>query len=234
MHIFGTNIDLNKNEAKKFRVENALDFPSVVAADKGYTFFHTGQSLPYMYDGTSWLALANASGSNGTLQTVSDSGSSTSNSLSISAGSFKTFEVINSSTGAQVTLNNAGNIQAFNATAGITGWLSSTQLQIQDTTGANDVATVLFKDKLRFDNTLFNFSLVAPTLTGSFTATFQNKTGIIAYMSVGYTVSGLPSGTVGDRDYVTDATSTTFMSTVVGGGSNTVPVFYNGSNWVIA
>ncbi len=50
-----------------------------------------------------------------------------------------------------------------------------------------------------------------------------------------YIVSGLPSaGNAGRRAFVTDANSTTFMSTVAGGGSNIVPVFDDGTNWKIA
>lgn len=50
------------------------------------------------------------------------------------------------------------------------------------------------------------------------------------------TVSGLPSASTagaGSRAVVTDATATTFASTVTGGGANTVPVFSDGTNWVI-
>lgn len=50
----------------------------------------------------------------------------------------------------------------------------------------------------------------------------------------GYTVATLPTPAVGMSCYVTDATATTFYSIVAGGGSNVVPVFYNGTNWVIA
>jgi hypothetical protein len=39
-----------------------------------------------------------------------------------------------------------------------------------------------------------------------------------------------PTGT---RSFVTDATATTFASTVVGLGANKVPVCNNGTNWVI-
>jgi hypothetical protein len=49
----------------------------------------------------------------------------------------------------------------------------------------------------------------------------------------GYTVAGLPTGTTGDRAYVTNALSPVFGATVVGGGSVVVPVFYNGSNWIV-
>jgi len=50
------------------------------------------------------------------------------------------------------------------------------------------------------------------------------------------TVSALPacnSGAEGARMSVNDATATTFASIVVGGGSNHVPVYCNGTNWVI-
>jgi len=56
------------------------------------------------------------------------------------------------------------------------------------------------------------------------------------YDKEGYTVSGLSalSPIAGARTFVTDATATTFYSIVAGGGGNIVPVFYNGTNWVIA
>lgn len=48
-----------------------------------------------------------------------------------------------------------------------------------------------------------------------------------------YTVSTLPTGVEGMTAYVTDALTPTFLATVVGGGSSVVPVFYNGSNWIV-
>lgn len=50
------------------------------------------------------------------------------------------------------------------------------------------------------------------------------------------TVSGLPSAAMagaGARSFVTDANSTTFLATAVGGGSNKVPVVSDGTNWLI-
>lgn len=50
------------------------------------------------------------------------------------------------------------------------------------------------------------------------------------------TVAQLPvcaAGTQGARATVTDATATTFLSTVAGGGSSVVPVMCNATNWVI-
>jgi len=70
-------------------------------------------------------------------------------------------------------------------------------------------------------------------------ATAKNLQTFLTYQfphpisTTGYTVATLPTGTVGVRAYVTDANATTFNSVVAGGGTNVVPVFYNGSNWVI-
>src|ERR1700744_553323 len=49
-----------------------------------------------------------------------------------------------------------------------------------------------------------------------------------------YTVGTLPSGMpAGTKSFVSDATTTTFASIVAGSGSNTVPVYYDGTNWRI-
>lgn len=65
----------------------------------------------------------------------------------------------------------------------------------------------------------------------------QLSTGseIIPALTV-YTVSTLPSAATsgaGARSFVSDATVTTFASTVVGGGTNKVPVYSDGTNWKI-
>lgn len=50
----------------------------------------------------------------------------------------------------------------------------------------------------------------------------------------GRTVANLPASPVaGTRATVTDATTTVLGTTVVGGGANTVAVWYNGANWTI-
>lgn len=51
--------------------------------------------------------------------------------------------------------------------------------------------------------------------------------------TAGYTVATLPAGTSGMRAYVTNALAPVWGSTVVTGGAVTVPVFYNGSNWIV-
>jgi len=50
------------------------------------------------------------------------------------------------------------------------------------------------------------------------------------------TVSKLPAASTtnaGSRTFVSDATVTTFGTTVVGGGTNTVPIYSTGTSWKI-
>ena len=51
-------------------------------------------------------------------------------------------------------------------------------------------------------------------------------------ISPGYIVSALPSGTIGDRAYVTDAVACTLLGTLIGSGSTVCPVFFDGSSWL--
>lgn len=71
------------------------------------------------------------------------------------------------------------------------------------------------------------------TSTGARANAFAvRKSGIIEPKTT--VVGSLPAaGTAGRRTFVTDATATTFASTVVGGGANKVPVYDNGVAWVI-
>lgn len=78
-----------------------------------------------------------------------------------------------------------------------------------------------------------------PQVVGDFN--FQTKQRLAAGAILGgpvrlkgYTVAGLPAGVQGDRAFVTNALSPTWGATVVGGGSAVVPVFYNGTNWIVA
>ena len=51
-----------------------------------------------------------------------------------------------------------------------------------------------------------------------------------------YTVATLPDPAVvgaGIRTFVSDSSVTTFNATVAAGGTNTVPVFSNGTNWKV-
>jgi hypothetical protein len=78
---------------------------------------------------------------------------------------------------------------------------------------------------IRTNNPLYPLTVVG-------TASFQNL--VINNERIrlaGYTVSGLPSGTIGDLCYVTDALAPTFGSILTGGGAVVTMAFYNGSNW---
>ena len=51
-----------------------------------------------------------------------------------------------------------------------------------------------------------------------------------------YTVATLPTASTsnaGTRTFVSDSTTTAFGATVTGGGSNTVPVYSNGTSWKV-
>ena len=52
-------------------------------------------------------------------------------------------------------------------------------------------------------------------------------------LTSGFTVATLPTGTVGQRAYVTDASSPTFGATVSGGGAIVIPVFRNATAWIV-
>ena len=82
-------------------------------------------------------------------------------------------------------------------------------------------------------------------LTGTSTFTFVDSTGVLSVPNItttgvvkttATTYSGLPlAGTAGAgaRAFITDANTTTFLATVIGGGSNSVPVVSNGSAWIV-
>lgn len=64
--------------------------------------------------------------------------------------------------------------------------------------------------------------------------TTQNATFAATTRTLGYLVANLPAaGTAGRRAYVTNALTPVALSTVVGGGLVTVPVFDNGTNWIV-
>lgn len=74
-----------------------------------------------------------------------------------------------------------------------------------------------------------NGSTTALTIDTSQNATF---TGLVN-MKV-YTVSTLPAaGTAGRRAFVNNALTPVALSAVVGGGALTVPVFDNGTTWIV-
>jgi hypothetical protein len=67
-------------------------------------------------------------------------------------------------------------------------------------------------------------------LPSKLTGTLSAKT----LSTTGYTVATLPAGVLGDRAYVTDATTPTYLAALTGGGAVNAPVFYDGAAWVSA
>lgn len=68
------------------------------------------------------------------------------------------------------------------------------------------------------------------TFVGSIEAGMLKTASVIKQKN--YTVATLPVGERGDMTYVTDATTPTYLGTLVGGGTVTCPVFFNGTEWV--
>lgn len=86
---------------------------------------------------------------------------------------------------------------------------------------------------------LRGISPTGPTGAGAFTGPTgpRGLTGPPGAGQLGsYLVANLPSASAsgaGARAFVTNATATTFLSVVVGGGANKVPVVSDGTNWLI-
>lgn len=81
-------------------------------------------------------------------------------------------------------------------------------------------------------NALSTSSAIITGAAGSGTGDLTVRT----LRTVSTTVSGLPAAATagaGARAFVTDASATTYLSTVAGGGSNKVPVVSDGANWLI-
>lgn len=110
---------------------------------------------------------------------------------------------------------NSGEGLAFGSTSGIR-WASSTSTGVftSGDTGISRKAAKIVE--------------INSGTTGTYAGT--------AFTTGSQTVAQLPAAATagaGARAFVTDATVTTFASTVVGGGANGVPVVSNGTNWII-
>jgi len=73
--------------------------------------------------------------------------------------------------------------------------------------------------------------------TGTLTTVVSTTVNTAIAITRPYTVSTLPTSTIGSRSFVTDATlsfaSANLGTVVVGGGTNKVPVYANGTHWLI-
>ena len=105
------------------------------------------------------------------------------------------------------------------------------------TGGANNERASITLENNKIVNKLY--SDTNPDYGGTFlfpllSASDSTTEATLGLKDVGYTVAGLPSGTLGDRAYVTDATAPTFLGSLTGGGAVKCPVCHNGTAWVSA
>jgi len=111
------------------------------------------------------------------------------------------------------TGNGSSNIKFFTATAGASGTTQRAVTQKMIINGNGNVGIGTTTPTTALD--------VVGTIKASATIRLP-----------GYTVATLPTGTIGDTAYVTDALAPTFLATIVGGGAVKTPCFFNGTNWV--
>lgn len=104
------------------------------------------------------------------------------------------------------------------------------QLTSADTLVSAD--NVPFYSNTNGDTRRFSLTTLVSFLSTAFTS--LTASSFVKVSAV--TVANLPSAATagaGARATVTDATATTFASTVAGGGANIVPVYSDGTNWKI-
>jgi len=102
--------------------------------------------------------------------------------------------------------------------------------------GATFATTALQGSYYIYDNTAATYRMVID-YAGNVGIGLTSPTGKLdvagTIKTLGYTVASLPTGVVGARAYVTNALAPVYGSTVVAGGAVTIPVFYNGTNWIV-
>jgi hypothetical protein len=136
------------------------------------------------------------------------------------------------------TTNNVSQLNFAAITGANTNQFSSAWIACQygaRTNGQYPAGTLIFatsttlnnapSERVRIDNS-GNVGIGTSSPTGKLDVAGTIKT-------LGYTVATLPTGVTGARAYVTDALAPVFGATVVTGGAVTIPVFYNGTNWIV-
>ena len=134
-------------------------------------------------------------------------------------------------------------------TPGIDYTTTGTTLTFTTAPAAGDVIQVRFIAAITVMSALVNgtSNIGIPTSSGNAVISVGGTANVLTITSTGITVSGivkttplavnaLPSAAtvgVGARAFVTDANTITFYSNVGNGGSNSVPVFSNGTNWLV-
>ena len=136
-----------------------------------------------------------------------------------------------------IYLNHDVYFRSFNL-SGLDVYINDEEYKIEDfKTHLKNRYLVKFKGLDSINEIVIGHEVVG---NGSNTITLGNAdneethlTGVIVLE--GYTFTGLPAGPVtGMRTYITDGGTPTYGGNASGGGSNKLPVFYNGSNWIYA
>jgi hypothetical protein len=96
--------------------------------------------------------------------------------------------------------------------------------------GANPNLVFDTNDYLAYDrtNNSYNFQIAG---NGIFKVTPTYAQSLKPFVLAQYTVATLPTGIQGAMAYVTDALTPLYNTTVVGGGSSVVRVFFDGTSW---
>ena len=96
--------------------------------------------------------------------------------------------------------------------------------------GANPNLVFDTNDYLAYDrtNNSYNFQIAG---NGIFKVTPTYAQSLQPFVLAAYTVATLPTGIQGAMAYVTDALAPAYNTTVVGGGSSVVRVFFDGTSW---
>ena len=182
----------------------------------------------YVYGNGAFLTgVTSSSGSLVTNQTLAGDGSTTSYTLDVA-----------NSTSSSILITTNGLTQAPDVDYTVTG----NTVTFTTPPAQGDIMQVRFlANNLVTVTTSYNNSNVAaflPTYSGVVTASGISASGNIATGGITqnrvYTVSALPAaGTAGAgaRAFVSNANTTAFYSAVGAGGSNTVPVFSDGTTW---
>lgn len=155
-----------------------------------------------------------------TLQQVTDTSADTTNTIQVTSG------------------NNVNSFVAINGTKyGTLGFSNFGFPEFTLYDGA--IITTYFSSQGGLSYILGNLSIGKNTGGALFevagTAQFDDNITVDGTVkTAGYTVATLPTGVIGKRAYVTDATAPTYLGVLTGGGAITCPVFYNGTAWVSA
>lgn len=176
-------------------------------------------------DGSNNLFWASVSGGGGVTSVgvtspVVNTGTSTAPVIAVNATSANTPLYL-------VQRNGSGDFSSRYITA--TGFYADATYYMQ-MSGASPNLVFDTNDYLAYDrtNNQYNFQIAG---NGIFKVTPTYIQSLQPFVLPQYTVATLPSGPLGATAYVTDALAPMYNTTVVGGGSSVVQVFFDGTSW---